>query len=112
MPLNKEGLATCRILKEHREAIANHVTSLYLENNPQLELRWKGARQKCTEDNRYHLDYLCEALSFGRPALFTEYIVWVAGLLARVNIPGEALASNLVLLRTTLALQLKRALAA
>jgi hypothetical protein len=80
--------------------------AFYFEARPQLEQRWKGARQKCTEDNRYHLDYLCEALSFGQPALFTEYTVWAAALLAGLNIPGEALAFNLNLLRTTLASEL------
>jgi len=99
MPVNAQGLAASGILKEHREAIAQRVTSLYFEDHPQLEQRWKGARQKCTEDNRYHLDYLCEALSFGQPDLFTEYVTWVAVLLDRLNIPGEALASNLVLLQ-------------
>ena len=104
--LNSEGLAASRILKERRDAIAERVTRLYFEARPQLEQRWKGARQKCTEDNRYHLDYLCEALSFGQPALFTEYTVWAVALLARLNIPGEALAFNLNLLRTTLASEL------
>jgi methanogenic corrinoid protein MtbC1 len=104
--LNSEGLAASRILKDRRDAIAERVTSLYFEARPQVEQRWKGARQKCTEDNRYHLDYLCEALSFGQPALSSEYTVWAAALLARLNIPGEALAFNLVLLRTTLASEL------
>jgi MerR family transcriptional regulator, light-induced transcriptional regulator len=109
MPVNVKGLAASRILKERREAIAERVTSLYFEARPQLELRWKGARQKCTEDNRYHLDYLCAALSFGQPALFTEYAAWVAVLLARLNISGEALAFNLELLRNTVALELEGA---
>jgi len=107
--LNGEGLAVSGILKERREAIAQRVTNLYFEARPDLELRSKGARQKCTEDTRYHLDHLCEALTFKQPALFTEYVAWAAALLARLNIPGEALASHLVLLRTTLAAQLEGA---
>ncbi len=103
MRLNEAGLAAGRILKERRDAIAGNVTSLYFDAHPQLEQRWKGARQKCTEDTRYHLDYLCEALSFGRPELFTEYAAWAAALLASLKIPGEALASNLDLLKTIVA---------
>ena len=61
------GPAASRVLKERREAIASRLTALYFEARPQLERRWKGARQKCAEDNRYHIDYLCEALAFGRP---------------------------------------------
>jgi methanogenic corrinoid protein MtbC1 len=107
VPLKAEGAAASRILKERRDEIAGRVTSLYFENRPQLEQRWNGARQKCTEDNRYHLDYLSEALTFGQPSLFTEYAVWVASLLARLKIDGEALAFNLELLRTTLAEELE-----
>jgi methanogenic corrinoid protein MtbC1 len=107
--LNAEGLAASGILRERCEAIAERVTNLYFEARPQLEQCWKGGRRKCTEDTRYHLDYLCEALSFGQPSLFTEYAVWAAALLARLNIRGEALALNLELLRTTLALELEGA---
>ena len=109
MRLNEDGLAASRVLKARREAIAGRVTSLYFEARPQLEQRWKEGRKKCTEDNGYHLDYLCEALSFGQPLLFTEYAAWVATLLARLNISGEALAFNLELLRTTLSLELEGA---
>lgn len=109
MRLNPEGLAASRILKERRQAIAERVTGLYFEARPQLEQRWKEARKKCAEDNRYHLDYLSEALAFGQPALFTEYAAWAASLLASLNIPCEALAFNLELLRTALASELEGA---
>ena len=106
MPVTAESVAVSEVLRERRDGIAERVTSLYFEAHPQLEQRWKDARRKCTEDNRLHLDYLCEALSFGQPALFTEYAVWVAVLLGRLKIPGEALEFNLELLRTTLASEL------
>jgi methanogenic corrinoid protein MtbC1 len=109
MRLNAEGLAASGILKERREAIAERVTKLFFEVHPQLEQRWKGARQKTTEDNRYHLDYLCEALSFGRPALFTEYAVWAAALLERLGIPREALACDLELMRNIVVSELSEA---
>jgi MerR family transcriptional regulator, light-induced transcriptional regulator len=107
--LSTEGLAAGRILKERREKIAERVTDLYFAARPQLEQYGKGARQKCTEDNLYHIDYLGEALSFGRPALFTDYAVWVAALLAPLKIPGDALALNLELLQTVLATELEGA---
>lgn len=106
MPVTTEA---SRILEERRDAIADRVTHLYFEARPQLEARWKGARQRCTEDNRHHIDYLCEALSFGRPNLFSDYAAWTATLLARLNIPGEALAFNFELLQTTLAAELEGA---
>lgn len=109
MRLNAEGLAASRLLKERRQAIAERVTGLCFEARPQLEPRWKEARKKCIEDNRYHLDYLSEALAFGQPALFTEYAVWAASLLANLNIPSEALAFNLELLRSALASELEGA---
>jgi hypothetical protein len=98
-------LSSC-ILKERLDAIAGRVTSLVLERLPDLEQRWKGARQKCTENNCYNLDYFCEALTFAQPSLFTEYAAWVASLLARLNVDGEWLALNLEILRTTLASEL------
>jgi hypothetical protein len=109
MRVNAEGAAASRILKERRDAIAERVTRLYFEAHPLLERCWKGALRKCTEDNRYHLDYLCEALSFGHASLFIEYAVWAAALLARLNISGEALAFNLDLLKTILETELQGA---
>ncbi len=107
--MNSDGLAASHLLKDRRQEIAERVTALYFEARPELEQRWKGARKKCTEDNGRHLDYLSEALSFGKPSLFTEYIAWTAVLLARLKIPGEALDFNLELLKTTLASELKGA---
>ena len=99
MRLNAERMIASRVLREHRETLAERVTALYFESHPQLEGRWKGARRKCTEDTGRHIDYLCEALSMGRPALFTEYATWAAALLEGLHIPREALVSNLAILR-------------
>jgi methanogenic corrinoid protein MtbC1 len=98
MRLNRDGIEAGRILKERREIIAVRVTDLYFEAHPKLELNWKDGRKKCTEDTRLHIDHLAEALHLGQPALFTEYAVWIAELLARLRIPGEALSSNLAIL--------------
>jgi MerR family transcriptional regulator, light-induced transcriptional regulator len=106
MRLNAEGIAAGMVLKECRDAIAERVTNLFFEARPQLEQRWQGARQKVVEDNRYHLDHLCEALFFGRPALFTEYAGWAAELLERLNIPRETLAFDLELMRAAVASEL------
>jgi hypothetical protein len=95
MQLSAEGFAASCTLKQRREAIADRVTKLFFEARPQLEQLWQGARQKTAEDNRHHLDFLCEALSFERPALFIEYVAWAAALLERLNISCEALAFNL-----------------
>jgi methanogenic corrinoid protein MtbC1 len=109
MQLNAAGHAASQVLKERCEAIAQRVASLYFEAHPLLAPRWKGDRQEFTEDNRRHLVHLGEALFWGRPALFTEYAAWAASLLAGLNIPGEALALNLELLRTAVALELEGA---
>jgi len=96
--LNRDGVEAGRILRERREAIAVRVTDLFFQAHPNLELNWKDARKKCTEDTRLHIDNLAEALHLGQPSLFTEYAVWIADLLARLRIPGEALSSNLAIL--------------
>lgn len=107
MRLNAAGAEASRILRARRESIADHVTSLYFWARPQLERRGEGGRRKCTEDNRCHLDYLCEALSFEQPSLFTEYAAWAAELLAHLHIRAKELAFNLELLRTTLSQELE-----
>jgi MerR family transcriptional regulator, light-induced transcriptional regulator len=101
------GVAASQVLSERRQEIARQVTGLYFDARPDLEISWRGARKRCTEDNCFHLDFLSEALAFGQPALFTEYAVWAAALLARLHIPGEALVLNLQLLRTALATELE-----
>jgi len=101
--LTTEGLEASRLLKKGREELAERVTGRYFERRPQWEKSCKHARQKCAEDTRHHLDYLSEALSLSRPAIFADYVVWVAALLARLNIPGEALNTHLALLRDTIA---------
>ena len=100
------GIAASRILKERRGKLAQSVTGLYFAIRPQLELQRPGARQKCTEDTCFHIDHLCEALTFARESLFTDYAVWVAALLKPLRIPGEALAFHLELLRDALAVEL------
>ena len=106
MRLSSNGSDVSSVISARAEAIADRVTVLYFEARPELEKQWKGARQKCTEDNRYHLRYLAEALSYGRQSMFTEYTIWATTLLASLNIPGEALSLNLTLLRTVLAAEL------
>ena len=103
MPLSVDGSAASSIIKERRDVIAERATNLYFETRPEGETHWKEARQKCAEDNRQHLDYLSEALFFGRRALFTEYASWAKAL------QGEELAVHLDLLRTTLASELEGA---
>jgi methanogenic corrinoid protein MtbC1 len=104
--LNREVVASS-ILRERRDSIAVEVTRLYFEAHPQLDQRWKEGRKKCTEDNLRHIDQLSEALFFRQPALFTGYAAWVAVLLARLRIPGEALTSNLAMLKATVASELE-----
>ena len=109
MRVDPAGVAAGHILSERRVEIARCVTGLYFEQRPELETSWKGARKRCTEDNGFHLDFLSEALAFGQPALFTEYAIWSAALLARLRIPGEALILNLQLLRVALSAELEGA---
>jgi methanogenic corrinoid protein MtbC1 len=105
--LKAAGTEASRVLRARRDSIAEHVTSLYFWARPRLERRREGGRRKCTEDNRSHVDYLCEALSFEQPSLLTEYGAWAAELLAHLHIRREELAFNLELLRTTLSQELE-----
>jgi methanogenic corrinoid protein MtbC1 len=90
-----------------RGSIAEHVTSLYFWARPQLEQRREASLRNSAEDNRYHVDCLCEALSFEQPSLFTDHVAWTADLLTHLHIRVEELAFNLELLRTTLSQELE-----
>src|SRR5262249_7213806 len=78
----RPGGRASAVLRSHRDEIAAQITAQYFEQRPHLEQRWRGARAKCTEDSRLHLDCLCEALAFEHAALFLEYVQWAGTLLA------------------------------
>jgi MerR family transcriptional regulator, light-induced transcriptional regulator len=53
------------------------------------------ARQRCVEDNRFHLHYLTASMQAGNPGTFADYCGWVKVVLAKRGIAALHLKENL-----------------
>lgn len=87
---------TCELLEEHFDAIARAMTDRTFAAHPELVVRYgRIGYQRCSEDSRFHLRYLAEALGRGRPSLFADYVAWAKVMLAERHVPAEDLRANL-----------------
>ena len=59
-------------------------------------------RARYLEDTRYHQSYLADAISFGRPSIFKDYLRWVSAVLAARGVAPEELVENLKCMREVL----------
>jgi MerR family transcriptional regulator, light-induced transcriptional regulator len=79
-----------------RHEIANAVIALEFARHPELDARYGAtARQKCLEDDGYHLTFLAQALAFDSDSLFTSYVAWAKVVLAHRRVLAEDLAFHL-----------------
>ena len=53
------------------------------------------ARQRCAEDNRFHLHYLAASIQAGNPQIFSDYCGWVKVVLGKRGIAASHLKDNL-----------------
>ena len=53
------------------------------------------ARQRCGEDNRFHLHYLAASIQAGNPQIFSDYCGWVKVVLGKRGIAAFHLKENL-----------------
>ncbi len=83
-------------LKTDIEKLAENITDIQFRENPNLEKKFgKTGRGRCLEDNRYHLNYLIEAVRIESTVLFNQYLEWVSVMLQQRNIPDADLVSNI-----------------
>jgi methanogenic corrinoid protein MtbC1 len=54
------------------------------------------------EDTRFHQSYLADAISFGRPSIFKNYLAWVSEVLSARGVASEELIENLNCVREVL----------
>src|SRR6185437_12090672 len=59
-------------------------------------------RARCFEDTRFHLSYLADAISFGRPSIFKDYLGWVVEVLAARGFAPDELRESLKCMREVL----------
>jgi MerR family transcriptional regulator, light-induced transcriptional regulator len=71
-----------------------------------------GARGRfqTRQDLRYHVEFLSAAVEVHAPGYFTDYVVWLAGVLRARGVPVQTLAESLHLLRRFLESRLEEAL--
>lgn len=100
-------------LLEKKSLLAERVVDREFAERPELYMRFgPGARERCLEDARYHVEYLAEAIAANDSWLFWDYAVWADTLLTRRNIPTEHLMRHLESLADVAVLQLSSETAA
>ncbi len=88
------GYAPCDFARA-RDAIAARVVERQFRASPDLERRYGArGRGKCEADARHHILYLAEAVATRMPGLFNNYVGWLKGLLAGLNIPLDDLSAQ------------------
>ena len=72
--------------------------------HPELARRFgTRGKQKCIDDNTFHLHYLAEAIASGSPRMFIDYVGWAKIMLASRGIDQEDLQENLATMERVLA---------
>ncbi|WNQ12841.1 cobalamin-dependent protein [Paenibacillus aurantius] len=84
------------IIAERKEELADLVTRMQYEQQPDLMVRFgENGRRRTRQDTLYNLKYLSESIQMQSPLLFSSYISWLKTLLAGYKVTSEELAVNL-----------------
>ena len=70
---------------------------------PYLPSMESEGRAAYLQDTQFHLSYLADSISFGRPSIFKDYLGWVAEVLSARGVATEELIENLKCVREVLA---------
>ena len=90
-----------------RNSVAQRVSDQFFLNHPDwLERYGQRGRDFCTEDARFHLDFLCGAIEAGSPESFADYALWTARMLSARGIAAHSLEENFGQIESQLALVL------
>ncbi len=77
-----------RAVQQAAEDIAERAVATVYARHPAWLERWGAAgRARCRDDLLYHLSYLADAVALDKVDVFTDYARWIAGFLARREIP-------------------------
>jgi MerR family transcriptional regulator, light-induced transcriptional regulator len=83
-------------LRRAAEAISQAAVARDYARRPDLLARYgERGRAMYLQDTRFHLSYLADAVGFGRPSIFKDYLGWVAEVLTARGVPLEELSENL-----------------
>ncbi|SEJ79786.1 hypothetical protein SAMN04488127_2836 [Bhargavaea ginsengi] len=86
------------------DEIVNQVTEKIYELEPALLERFgEQGKAKCREDNHHHMKHLQTAYALNEAKVFTDYAVWLNGILTRHGMKTKHLIDNYQIIRSLLA---------
>ncbi|EWG12993.1 hypothetical protein [Cytobacillus firmus] len=86
------------------EKIVNGVTEKIYEREPSLLQRFGvQGKEKCREDNHHHMKHLETAYELDQSAFFTDYAVWLDGILKKHGMESRHLIDNFEIIQAVLA---------
>jgi methanogenic corrinoid protein MtbC1 len=94
--MSAAGLRNVRSRRD--KALQEAMEAFYAVHGPAYERFGDAGRRACGEDLAFHLDFLDPALEFGLPEPFTEYLVWLKGVLEARGVPSGHLLFSVELL--------------
>lgn len=81
------------------------VTERIYALDPSLQDRYgEKGREKCKTDNQHHLDHLQTAFELNSVKVFTDYTLWLNGILQKFGMKTQTLLDNFVILKEELQL--------
>ncbi len=90
-------------LRSVAEAIAQSAVARDYDRRPALLAKYgERGRAMFLQDARFHQSYLADAISFGRPSIFKDYLGWVSAVLSARGVASEDLIENLKCVREAL----------
>ncbi len=99
-----ENFAAAQELRSLAESVAETAVVRDYTRRPALLARYgERGRAAYLQDTRFHLSYLADSISFGRPSIFKDYLGWVAEVLSARGVATEELIENLKCVREVLA---------
>ena len=85
------------------DEIVNQVTEKIYELEPGLLERFgEQGKAKCREDNHHHMRHLQTAFDLNETKVFTDYAVWLNGILTRHGMKTQHLIDNFEIIRSRL----------
>ena len=106
-------LAAARRALRHRgpagelQARASELARLATDALYAAHAEWPASgRTRCQDDFEYHLSYAADALALATPAIFSDYLAWIATFLERYRVPRSHLDESVHVLREIVASKL------
>ncbi|QCT01223.1 hypothetical protein E6C60_0500 [Paenibacillus algicola] len=81
-------------IEEYADMIQQVMDMIYTADPSLLQRYGERGRQKCREDNLHHLKHLETAFQLGNTSVFTDYALWLEGILSKHAMKTRTLTDN------------------